>query len=1150
MPKELDIFLSNSLDVLYENLKTSLFTSHGQPFAKRLVIVYGPAMKSWITLKMAQDPDLGIAAGVEFLYLNEAFDRLMNLFQKQTNQYLPSRLELALFIEKEIISVLSAYFNLSETDKQRWLPLIHYLKIDLSNQSLTLSSKMEKRLIGLSQHLAKLFQDYGRFAAHLTTRWSEDEPAGWQQQLWKAAFNEHSQWTYLNQALALPIQADPHYQIHFFSISYFAKCEFEFLIKLSHEIPCYSYLISPCTVFWSDIRSDKESGYLQLFWEKKLGQFSPQLDQLEELLCDRNPLLANFGRMGREMACQIEESQSETHAYYLLPSHVQNIANEQLERDDLHFYLTEEPLTLLHAIQADMLLMRNPNESPPFPLTEETYSIQLHRAANRRREIEILYHNLLGLVQKHPTLEPRDIIVMAPQISEYVPLIQSQFGSQESLIDCQILDLGLHTQSEIIQGFLQLIELSEGRWDASQLLQLFEQASFQRKHQISQEDFVLIRKWVEKAGIRWGDDALHRNDLLKKRHCRKGMLDETSVGTWNYGLSRLLLGLTHILQPNENNPLDLNPCEAIDYAEAELLGRWMRLLDALRDDLLPLQDGSQMSAEDWSGYFTCLLDTYFQPDFDRAESIEEYAELKAQFEILRTSARTFKEALFSYQSMKTHLHELLQQRGVTYRENYLQSVRFCSLIPLRSIPAKVIVLLGMQEGAFPRSNHCSSLNLADREQEVDYRPSPVDYDRYLFLEALHSAKDFLLISYQGYDQKDSQELPPSLLVDEFFSYLDRHYTINGRKVSDCCFYKHPFDSFDKHYFLSETRLCNFSISDFNAAQACFSVEKRAPHRLIEEFKVLSHPLKNVLPNHSLIELKQLCDVARNPIKFHLNRILEIYLQKSEERSIKIEEEFTLSDLDRSILKRQALKEPIKDLLKHVEREGKLPFGFFKEVAAHRLTAEVETLQQRLSKEELSQDVFLEIEFCASCKEPLELSKNVWLCPAITLNYPEEYQLYIVGKLSHATPKGLFAIAKAGSCGEIWKIWPQFLAYQYAVKMLPMKLERNLILSGLQKSKSPFFDDPEPHLKQFIEYYALCHHHFSPLLPEWMTPIFQNDVEGLQKEMNKIFDDSFGGYQNYDLYWVMNKHHLLDAKEVIEQWKKPVEMLLGDLMRHW
>ena len=76
--------------------------------------------------------------------------------------------------------------------------------------------------------------------------------------------------------------------------------------------------------------------------------------------------------------------------------------------------------------------------------------------------------------------------------------------------------------------------------------------------------------------------------------------------------------------------------------------------------------------------------------------------MKGQFEILRNSTRFFKEALYPFASVKTHLLSLLQHRGMTYREDHLQTVRFCSLMPLRSIPAKVIALLGMQEGDFPR----------------------------------------------------------------------------------------------------------------------------------------------------------------------------------------------------------------------------------------------------------------------------------------------------------------------------------------------------------------------------------------------------------------------------------------------------------------
>ena len=191
-------------------------------------------------------------------------------------------------------------------------------------------------------------------------------------------------------------------------------------------------------------------------------------------------------------------------------------------------------------------MMRNPQGLAPIRL-EESQSIQLHIAPSRRREMQILYHNLLGLMAKDPSLCPGDIIVMAPRIGDYVPYIQSMFGIDNSQLDFQVLDLGMQTQSEIVQGFLQLLELCESRWNASNLLQLFEHASFQRRHQLTPSDYLQFQEWVEQAGIRWGEDWLHRNELLQRRHCEQGMVEETTVGTWDYGLSRLLLGLTTVI---------------------------------------------------------------------------------------------------------------------------------------------------------------------------------------------------------------------------------------------------------------------------------------------------------------------------------------------------------------------------------------------------------------------------------------------------------------------------------------------------------------------------------------------------------------------------------------------------------------------------
>lgn len=1153
MAKNLEIFFSNRLEVLYQRLKIDLFGPSTTPLMRRLVVVYGPAMKTWLTLRMAQDPDLNVAMGIEFIYLNEAFETLLKLSTNETFGHFPTSIELALAIEKELMSVVYDYKNLSADEQHEWKPLIQYLKFSpngLSPKS-RLSRKIERRLIGLCQHLAGLFQDYGRFAPKMVSRWNLPSFQGWQARLWRQIFNGKMNWTYPCRALLRNGIPDVPFSLHFFSISFVTASEFVFLNQLSeHIFVCY-YLLSPCAVFWSDIRSDRESAYLQNYWQKKLGTFSPKVCQLEELLRDRNPLLANFGRLGREMAYQIEESLALVNAQYVLPEHVKALDEELFINEELCLTKTSLPLSILHAVQADLLMMRNPQGSPPIQL-EESQSVQLHIASNKRREVQILYQNLLGLIAKDPSLCPSDMIVMAPQISDYIPYIQSTFGLADSQLDFQVMDLGMRMQSEIVQGFLQLIDLCESRWNSSNLLQLFEHLCFQRRHQFTLNDYLIIQKWVEEAGIRWGEDWLHRNELLQRSHCVQGMVEETEVGTWDYGLSRLLMGLTALNNESESlrMPHEVPPCSIVDFSQAELLGKWIHLLHSLRDDLSPLEDHTRMTLEDWANFLACLLDNYFQPDFDNHQSIKEYEDLKALFDILRNSARFFKEYHYPFASIKTHLMALLQQRGVTYREDHLQAVRFCSLVPLRSIPAKVIALMGMQEGAFPRTEQHSSLNMMIGNEEVDYSPLVPDYDRYLFLEALHSAQDYLLLSYQGYSQQDGKEMQPSLIIEEFFSYLDRSYTVHGKKISDVCIFRHPFDTFDERYFIKNAIFpSNFSHHDFIAAKMHNKIDKLPSHCILNDFSSTESKNAAGAEKHSQIDLKHLTAVARNPIKFHLNYVMEIYLQTEEDRKPKTEEEFIVSALDKYQMKHFALKEPIDMILNKAEKEGKLPLGLFKEVAAKWIKEEVKEIHERLLKHSVNLESMFQFEFCTSCSQPTQLDEERWLFPAAAFINEDGHKISIVGKISNVTPRGLIVLSK-GTLADAWKVWPQFLLYCHAAKLCPEKFNPQLILTNSVEPKKAFFEDPEPYLKQFVDYHSLCLQSFSPLVPEWIPFILQGDLCGLHDKMGQLFANSFGPYQNKDLLWILNKHRLPGSEETIHYWKAHAERLLGDMIRFW
>ncbi len=1152
MPRHLNIFLSNHLELLYEQLKERLFGTPHSPLERRIVVVYGPAMKNWLMLRLAQDPTLQIAIGIEFVYLNQAFDHLLKAISSP-RCYFPSSLELALTIEQALFAVLQNFYHLSPDEQRDWKPLIDYFKVYPRSEGkpLLLSRKMEKRLIGLSGHLAHLFQEYGRYGKEMVAKWESPACPGWQPRLWRQLFSEKKGWHYPARALqkeispSLPLP----FTLHFFSISFLSKTEFSFLDRLGKHLPLYYYLLSPCAVFWSDIRSDRENAYLHTYWQQRMGALSSYVLQLEEFLRDRNPLLANFGRLGRQMAYQIEESQAETHAIYRLPSHAEALNPDLPFSEDLFFVETAAPLSLLHAVQADLLFMRNPQGKPPFHFEEERGSIQLHIAPNRRREVQILSHYLLGLMTKDRSILPSHVLVMAPDIREYIPYIQSIFGGKESQLDFQILDLGLQTQSEITQGFLHLLELSESGWEAGHILQLFEHRFFQRRHQLLSSDYVLIQKWVEHAHIRWGEDWIHRNEVLLRRHCEKGMAEETPVGTWEDGITRLLLGLTTLLPKPSSMPLEEPPCSVIEMSQSDLLEKFLRLLHALQDDLSPLQDRTAMTIEDWTHYFLCLLDSYFQPDFLSPQSVEEHKNLKEAFEVLNASARPVKEALFPFASVKSHLLSLLQQRHLIYRENHLQAVRFCSLVPLRSIPAKVIALIGMQEEAFPRTRHPSSLNLMLKEKSVDYSPLAADEDRYLFLEALHAAQDYLFLSYPSHDQKEGKEGQAALVVEELFSYLDRFFRIKGEKISQRMKIKHPFDSFHKQYFQENSSLSNFSLFDFQVAKIHYSQEKESAHQFLKEFKWSDSSLEEVFPSHHHIEIKQLSKVARHPIKFHLNKRLEIYLPEEEGSSSNQEEEWVLSSLDRYQLKQSSLKEPIERVLHRAEKEGKLPLGLFKTVATKRLKEEVDDLEARLHQYGLKGEELFQIEFCAGCLRPTQVERDHWIFPPLSLSYEKNDRLSLTGKLSHVTPRGLFVLSKGG-LSDLWKVWPEFLLYCYAAKVHAKPWEPQLIFAQAVHPKKAFFDDPLPYLKQFIHYYSLCLKQFSPLIPDWLSLILNKDAHGLQEKMRQLYGPSFGAYQDPYLRWVLNKNLLPDCEALVREWGPQAQLLLQDLVRFW
>lgn len=1133
----LKAFFSNKIEILFHQLKIACFDPPS-PFTKRLIIVPNQAVKSWLSLQFASDPEIQIAAGCEMIYWGQAYRELTKIiFPHASHKKEPSPLELSLAIEMEIKQTLKDFSSLDIQEQLIWKPLLNHIRMDCET---SFSRKSERRLIALSEKLTHHFLKYGCFGEKMVAQWGTSS-ADWQELLWNKIFNASSLWSYpakeINNIITNPMCIPNNLQIHLFALNFLPRIQHKFLAHIATICPVNYFLLSPCRAFWLDIKSDWEANRLQSAWMKR-GISEAKQVALEEFLRDRNALLANYGRLGREMASQIEEADVQTFEAYEASSQAsEHVQYEDLIDGELLLKDTNKPLSILEAIQADMLLLRNPDSSVKIDFESTDNSIQLHTAHSPFREVEILYSLLLGIISDHSSdsdpISPKDIIVMTPDIMQYEAYIKAIFGRKDSTIDFQILDLHIPTQSSLVRGFLDLLNLSSSRWDAPTIMQLFEYEEFQRKHKLSGEDIHTLHVWIKESGILWGNDPMHRNELLQRDHCEQGMVENSSIGTWEHGLSRLLMRFALVLQNN-----DELPHRGIEASQAELLGKLILLIRSLQSDLQPLSQQIEMTLSDWADYLNCLCEAYFTIDSQDNEAKNDLETLKQKISELRQSSEPLSHAKFGFSSIRKRFESLLNQESICYHENHLQAVRFCSLLPMRAIPSKVICLLGMSEGVFPKIEENSSLNLMQKNADCDFNPSSIDYDRFLFLEILLSARQYILFLCS---HSNNQNVLPSLPVSELFSYLDKAYTIEGKKVSEFSTIDHPYYPFDKKYFQGNKNYRNYFHQDFLSAQSYYGENKNPPHLFI---KKLSPPeiLSNEPQESLYLNLKLLNEVARNPLKTYFNNALGIYLKSAHTKNLRSEESFIISPLDNSALRKAGLTNPPDHVISYAENQGAFPSGMFKWIAQEQLKQDIEESRQRLERMGVNLSHIGRIQLSSDCQEPFKEKDGTWISPPIEVNYRNSI-IKIVGEIPNITSQGLIVHGKNDSTNLI-KIGPQYLLL---LKMDHLPIAKQLLWTKSDGSKSPVISNPNLLLERYLHYYFSCLENVSILFPEWISTILEGDADAFHSKIQENLSSKWNPTYNEYLLWAFKEQFPKDNFH-FEFWNAQAMELYGELLK--
>lgn len=807
------VLQSNRLEQLRQVTVTWLGRYPLTPLENETLLVQSNGIAQWLKLALAADidaaePGCGIAAAMNI--------SLPGRFHWQAYRAVLGDLPETSPYDKTLLSWRLLRLLPTLLADPEFEALRHFLSDDSS----------QRKQFQLAQRLADLLDQYQIYRADWLQDWAQGvnrisrhnqlavlpDEQGWQAELWRRLLRDiapearnsgraqvHQQ--FLDACAALTPETRPASlprRVVVFGISSLPRQSLEVLAAIARCTQVLLCVHNPCTHYWGDII---EPHIAQRLFASPYKRQSPRADMpaitdnsaVDELFLRGNPLLAAWGKQGRDYI-------------RLLDEHDNRADYEQIFQDNkLNIDLFEVPQEhdLLSRIQGDIFHLRSIDEARTANTGVEVgKGLSFHIAHSPQREVEVLQDHLLDLFSNDAALRPRDILVMVPDINQFAPHIQAVFGrinrSDTRFIPFTISDQGKRHQAPIYLALSLLMKLSSSRFGVSELLDLMDVPALQKAFDLDIADKAQLHRWVEGAGIRWGLNAEQRIAQGMPASLNKTALEQN---TWHFGLRRMLLGYA---VGDGDSWQDIEPFAEIGGLSAALTGKLTHLLRVLEHYWNLFRQPADVST--WGTRISALLNECFVAADDRDAMLISRAEQRLQSWTDACAQAGFSDTL-PIDVVSEFFLESLDELELSQR--FLAgAVNFATLMPMRAIPFRHICLLGMNDGDYPRQVTSVDFDL----MRQDYRPgdrSRREDDRYLFLEALLSARESLTISWAGRSIRDNSEHPPSVMVAQLRDYV-KDTTHGGQQVLDSITRDYPLQAFSAAYFSAASRLTTYA----------------------------------------------------------------------------------------------------------------------------------------------------------------------------------------------------------------------------------------------------------------------------------------------------------------------------------------------------
>lgn len=835
----LHVHTGDRTDVLADALADLLAAPATDPFARESVVVPARGVERWLTQRLAHRLGVGprgsdgVCAGVDFTAPHSLVSLLLG--DGEDDPWHPDRVVWPL-LEVIDASVAEAGF---ET-----------LARHLGHEDHSPEGELRRsRRYATARRLAGVLSSYASQRPTILSAWEsgadEDglgaplaEDLGWQPELWRrlvAHLGLPSPATRHRETLARLRDGDPALplpaRLSLFGHTRLPVTEIELLTALAAHREVHLWLPQVSGQLWRDLDAAAPDGSLATGPVRRREDVSA--------LVVGHGLLASLGRDGRELHRSLGAS----------------------ARSAVHHGAPLPPESLLGWLQSD--LRSNAAPGPDVVagrlLDGDDRSVQVHSCHGAARQVDVLREVLVGLLADDPTLEPRDILVMCPDIESYAPLFQAAFGLADiggdphpaHQLRVRLADRSPGAANPLLGVAGALVDLASSRLSATQVLDLAAAQPVRARFGFTDEELERLAAWVSQAAIRWGHDASERTEY--------GL--DLPDNTWLLGLRRLALGAA--VSGQEHRVVgETLPVDDVGDSDLDLLGRFIEFVDRLHRFTSRARSSAQ--ATDWA---EAIKDAVQSMTATTREQSWQPAQFSREVDSIARAGRAT-GAHLRHADVRALFRDRLRPRPT--RANFRTgTLTVATLVPMRSVPHRVICLVGLDDGVYPRVATTDGDDALARNPLTGERDLRAE-DRQLLLDAVAAAGETLVVTYSGRGEHTGAPKPPAVPLGEILSALETTATAtpapdgSSRSVADLVVVEHPLQPFDESNLVPGRLVPGAPGHPFSFDRAALAgaVAARTPVEHIAE--LVPSPLPLVSPAE--VSLADLLDFYAHPVR--------------------------------------------------------------------------------------------------------------------------------------------------------------------------------------------------------------------------------------------------------------------------------------------